>query len=158
MKKQLLWTGLFLVLVLGGFCVGYVVAHNQEFSTGMERLRVETAGNITMRVQALSLLRTGDIDGAIKSIEDSMDQGIRTLPLSQDYAQLPSGSQRSLMVAKIYRTAFPPKSADVASTLAPVPLISADHNYCSAALAKIARIAHERQSPSAKTDGRDGDE
>lgn len=158
MNKRLLRKGLFLVFVVGGFCVGYVVAHNREFSAGMERSRVETAGNIALRVQALSLLRTGDIDGAIESIEQSVDRGICTLPMLQDYAEMPNGSQRSLMVAKIYRTAFPPKSADVAATLAPVPLISADHNCCSAALAKIARIAHERQSPSVKTEGLNGDE
>ena len=146
MKKRLLWTGMCLVLLVGGFGVGYIVGYTREFWAGMERLRFETAGNVTLRVDVLSRLRTADTDGAIERIEQSMDQGICTLPMRQDYVELPEYAQRSLMLAKLYRTAFPSKASDTAATLAQVPLIPAGHEYCTPAVAKIAEMAHKKRN------------
>lgn len=146
MKKRLFWVvPLCIILLLCAFGVGYFAGDNRAYSSGIERLRFETAGNVAYRVEALSRLRTGDVDGAITLIEDGMDQGIRTIPMQQEYSELPGASQRALMIAKLYRTAFPSQSPDIAESLAEVPLISPDHEYCSPALAAIAESVYDRE-------------
>ena len=125
-----------------GFAVGYFAGDSRAYRSGIDRLRFETAGNVSYRVEALSRLRTGDVDRTVTLIEQNMDQGISSLSMRQKYSELPEVCKQALMVAKLYRTAFPSGSPAVAESLAQVPLITPDHEYCSPALARISDIAH----------------
>ena len=62
MKRTLKWAGV-VVVVLLAVGSGYLAGYTQ----GRNRMMFETAGNLAFRIEALSRLRTGDIDGAIAS-------------------------------------------------------------------------------------------
>jgi hypothetical protein len=54
-----------LAIVAGG--TGYAAGSRQGHQAMMTRLQIEAGGNLTQRIEALSLLRIGDVPAAIES-------------------------------------------------------------------------------------------
>lgn len=131
-------------VVLIAFGGGYFVGDRNAYGRGLDRLRHEVAGNIGLRVESLSRLRIGDTHGGIAWAEQNLDRAISTVTMGQRYDDLPGGTQRALVLAKVYRMAFPSNDESVAVVLADVPLVSSDHEYCSPAIGRIAALAHGR--------------
>ena len=140
-KNRVLWTSICLLLLGVGFACGFLTGYTRAFWLGMERQRAEVTGSLFTRVEILSSLRIGEKDRAIALIEGGMDQAIRTLPMLQDYRDLPVMTQRALTLAKVYRTTYPSDAPDIAASLAPVPLIPAEQ--CSSSLSKVAEMAKQ---------------
>jgi len=113
-----------------------------------EALGAETQGNLALRVDTLARLRTGDPEGAIAQLESSVDAALVSLPQQQAWSKLPLGTQNAMMLAKAYRTAFPPEdpSSKLASTLLGVPL--PPKQLCSPALQEVLNLANVADSTS----------
>jgi hypothetical protein len=65
-------------------------------------LQSEAAGNLTQRLEALSLLRLDEATAAIARLEDEADQ------LALSIAANGGADRRALISAKAYRTVVPP--------------------------------------------------
>jgi hypothetical protein len=143
--RQMLWAALALLI---GFVSGIGIGANVWLRWSLERMTLETAGNLSLRVEALSRARIGDVTGAVEVAEMNMDQAIRTLAQDQNMSGLPESAQRALGAAKVYRTVFPisaqadPLMADIIGKITPLPL-----EHCSPALRKVAEGAQPKPSP-----------
>jgi hypothetical protein len=126
---------------------GYLAGESQGVGWGVDRLQLETQGNLSSRIETLSRLRTGDSDGAIEILEKSADAATLTLPMGRTFEELPDGSKRVLMMTKLYRSAFPSESPVVRDVLGPVPPLPPDHEFCSDAMRQVAAMSAEREGP-----------
>jgi hypothetical protein len=71
----------------------------------IQALQVEAAGNLTQRIEALSLLRLGDAQGAIAQLESEADTATTSI------AQNPGADRRVLTYMKTYLSVAPPSPA-----------------------------------------------
>jgi hypothetical protein len=129
MKKNLLLLILFIVAVCVALAAGYAQGHRSARVWGLERLRFEVAGNTSLRVNALCLLRAGDVAGAITAIEQPLDQAVRTMAVQKTWEQLSPESQRALQMCKAYRDLWPSGEADIEMTLSRVPAAPAEEKF-----------------------------
>ena len=144
---------LLLLAVIGvAFASGYAVGTQRTFRWMMDALSSETQGNLVQRVETLARLRTGDREGAIVQLEQSVDTAVMTLPQEKRWPELSESVQSALMVAKAYRIAFPAVDPhpDLVATLSEVPL--PERQYCSPALQKVMELAEVQGA----VDGSDG--
>jgi len=139
MKRHLRMVGIAVVVVVAGV-VAYVVGNTRSFSQEMDRLKLETQGNLATHVETLARIRTGDIAGATSILERSVDSAVVTLPMGKPFAQQVVSTQHVLMATKIYRDAFPSESGVANDVLKDVPRLPADHPYCSHALGQVAKM------------------
>lgn len=68
-------------------------------------LQTEAAGNLTQRIEVLSLLRMNDAPAAILRLESETDQ------LAHSIARNPAADQRALAYMKTYLSVAPPSPA-----------------------------------------------
>ena len=142
-----------LLAVIGiAFVSGYALGTQRMFRWMMDALSNETQGNLAQRVETLARLRTGDREGAIAQLEQSVDTAVMTLPQEKRWTELSESVQRALMVAKAYRSAFPAVNPhpDLVAKLSEVPL--PERQYCSPALLKVMELAEVQGA----VGGRDG--
>ena len=100
-RTPVVWTVLAGLVAASTYLTG--VYHGQQ--RGIQLLQSEAAGNLTQRLEALSLLRMGDTVGAVARLEDEADQ------LAVSIATNPSADRRVLISAKAYRSVVPPSPA-----------------------------------------------
>jgi hypothetical protein len=67
--KRAAWV--LLAVITGG--AGYLAGSSRQIRASIQLLQVEGAGNLTQRIEALSLLRMGDVPGAITQLESETD-------------------------------------------------------------------------------------
>lgn len=92
-------------------------------------LQVEAAGNLAQRIEALSLLRTGDVPAAILRLESEADLLTRTI------AANPGADQRVLAYMKTYLSVAPPspsRDKALSTALEGVPVL--EPSKCNTAL------------------------
>lgn len=119
-----------LAVTAGG--VGYLAGSREGQQATIRALQTEAAGNLSQRIEALSLLRLGDVSGAIARLEDEADQLTRTI------ASNPGSDRRVLAAAKTYLSAAPPspsREKELAGALEGVPAL--DPSQCSTALKQL---------------------
>jgi hypothetical protein len=102
------WVLLAIVTGVGGYALGSRHIHK----TMIGALQTEAAGNLSQRIEALSLLRMNDAPGAIDRLEREADLLARTI------AQNPGADRQVLAYMKTYLSVAPP-SPDRARALSP---------------------------------------
>jgi hypothetical protein len=118
---------LLLAFVVGAS--GYAVGRRQGHQTMISLLQVEAAGNLSQRIETLSLLRMGDVAGAISRLESEADQ------LTSTIAGNPDADQRALAFMKTYLSVAPPSASrgkQLSAALEGVPVL--EPSKCSTAL------------------------
>lgn len=119
--------GVFLTIVAGAG--GYAVGSRQSHQAMITTLQTEAAGNLTQRIEALSLLRMDDVPAAILRLESEADQ------LTRSIASNRGADQRALAYVKTYLSVAPPtpsRAAELSSALEGVPVL--EPGKCSTAL------------------------
>jgi hypothetical protein len=133
------WVVLALVMAAAAGGVGYMWGRSQQFGTMIELLQMEAAGNLTQRVEALSMLRMGDVPGAITRLESEVDT------LTVNVALNRGADRNALAYVKTYLSVAPPSPAR-AQRLSPaldgVPTLTLDE--CQTALRALLASARER--------------
>jgi hypothetical protein len=117
------------LLVIGTGVSGYAAASRQSRQTMIKTLQVEAAGNLTQRIEALSLLRIGDVPAAIVRLEGEADLLTRTI------ADNPGADQHVLAYMKTYLSVAAPspsRAKELATALEGVPVL--EPNKCNTAL------------------------
>ena len=128
---------------LGAYALGYQHAYER----GLGRDRFETRGNLSVHVEELARVRTGDIDGASRLLESSVDSALATLPMGRPYAEQDHETQLVLSTAKTYRHAFSSRDTATNGGLVDVPLLPANFSYCSPAMKRVSQIEAPPISP-----------
>lgn len=107
--------GICLALLIGS-TIGYAVGNQKGRSTALRMLTIEAGGNLTQRLEVLSLMRSGNPDRAITELEDQVDT--LTLTLAANRVQ-----PKVLSTVKAYRAIIPShdRRAELDAILADVP-------------------------------------
>ena len=123
MKRPVI-TGVRVVLALAvGAVGGFALGQRQGLDWGLGFLKLETYGGLTQRVEAASLIRVGDVDGALAVL----DAGIDAIVLSSgDVSAGPTTDLRlqALSMARLYRDIVPATGSharEIMQTLERVP-------------------------------------
>ena len=135
-----------LLLLFVATAAAFLWGRTQGTRWGESYLENEVRGNLAIRVEMLSRLRTGDENGAIDLAEQSVDTAIVTLPQGQAFNDLPESTQNVLSAAKLYRTAHPSPRSEVQALLAAVPSLPSNHPFCSEALRQLAASTPEKST------------
>ena len=121
----------------GGF--GFMWGRGQQIWANIAVLQGDAAGNLTQRVEVLSLLRMGDVSGAITQLERETDS------LTVSMAANPGVDRPALAYVKTYLSVAPPSPAR-AQRLSPalegVPTLKLEQ--CRTALRALLVAAQER--------------
>jgi hypothetical protein len=99
---------------------GYAVGRRQAHQAVIGLLQVEAAGNLSQRIETLSLLRMSDVRGAIDRLESEADG------LTVSIANNPGADQRVLAFMKTYLSVVPPlagREQALAKALEGVPIL-----------------------------------
>ena len=99
------WIVLALVVAAAAGAVGYVAGRNQQHRAMIDLLQINAAGNLTQRVEVLSMLRMGDVPGAITQLETEADS------LTVTMAANPGVDRQALAYVKTYLSVAPPSPA-----------------------------------------------
>jgi len=121
-----------MVAVILSALVGYLVGLRQGTASQMTALHREAAGNLRQRVEALSLLRTGEPSKAINALEEEVDQLVLTISANEGH------EEEALLPAKAYRSVVPPpasRAKALEATFTRLPAPKADQ--CSPALRRL---------------------
>ena len=109
------WKRIALVVVVGllmaaCFYAGMVAGNRQALGWMLGVLETEVTGSLHQTVSALTLIRAGDQETAIRLLETRVDAAVSTLPQGREWAQLPEDQRRNLVLAKKYFAKYPPRS------------------------------------------------
>jgi hypothetical protein len=121
-----------MLLVAGVATATYLAGLYQGQRRGIQMLQAEAAGNLTQRLEALSLLRLGEATAAVAGLEDEADQ------LALSIATNAAADRRVLISAKAYRSVVPPTAArrdELNALFATLPAPEPAH--CDSALRKF---------------------
>src|SRR5262245_29671919 len=91
-----------LFLAVAAAATGYVTGLRQGQIATIAALQTEATGNLTQRLDVLSLIRIGDTAAGVLRLEEEVDH------LTLSIAANRSADRRVLINAKAYRTAVPP--------------------------------------------------
>ena len=134
-------SGVQLMVILMVAAAGYLVGLQRGQVATMRALQAEAAGNLSQRIEVLSLLRTDASLAAISRLEEEADQ----LAVSMGANATPN--RDALVQAKAYRSAVPPPPArerELAAVFATVP--DPKPSECSSALQKLLAKRSQPQS------------
>lgn len=95
------WILTMVLAVLAGFAFG----NRRASADTLSALQTEAEGNLTQRIEVLSLLRTDSLSRAIQMLEEQTDYLITTI------AANPGHNRDALVMAKAYRMAVPPPAS-----------------------------------------------
>lgn len=153
MKANLLW-GVSVVLVAGAsFATGVFITGRGYEKFVIAPARNIQAGEAAIQVELLSFLRVGDVETAIRTMENILDN--QTLILTQassDPKDLPDNTVRTLKIIKTYRAYYPPQGPGktrVERALTSIPEISDYKKECKAGICRL--IEAKEAAPSAST-------
>jgi len=102
-------------------------------------MQAEAAGNLTQRIEVLSLLRMGEMPTAILRLESEADQLTRTIALN------PGAHQHALAYVKTYLSVAPPspsRAKELSTALEGVPVL--EPGKCNSALKALLLSAKGR--------------
>jgi len=142
--KRVLKTFGTLAGVVAVILVAYISGRLSGNARMTEQMKRETSGSLGLHVETLARLRTGDIEGAEKLLEQSVDVAVVTLPQGLPFVQEPTLTQNVLMAAKTYRVAYATQDASANAVLKDVQPLPIDHKYCSPALGEVAKRSAAR--------------
>jgi hypothetical protein len=107
-----------LAIVAGG--VGYLAGSSRQIRASIRTLQVEARGNLIQRIETLSLLRMGDVPGAIDRLESEADR------LTVSMAANPGADEHAIAYMKTYLSVAPPspdRERALSAALAGVPVL-----------------------------------
>jgi hypothetical protein len=107
-----------LAISVGG--VGYLAGSSRQIQASLKMLQTEAGGNLIQRIETLSLLRMGDVPGAINHLESEADW--LTVTISKN----PGAEQRALAYMKTYLSVAPltpDRDRAVSAALTGVPVL-----------------------------------
>ena len=84
---------------------GFLWGRGQQIRGTINLLQIEAAGNLNQRIEVLSLLRTGDVSGAITQLESEADN------LTVSVAANQGADRQALAYVKTYLSVAPPSPA-----------------------------------------------
>ena len=102
----------------GGF--GYVAGRSRQIQATIKMLQMEAGGNLIQRIETLSLLRVGDVPGAIDRLES--EAGGLTVRMAAN----PGAHQPALAYMKTYLSVAPlspDRDKALSAALAGVPVL-----------------------------------
>lgn len=101
------WIGpaVWILVALGAGSFGFLSGRSQQIEATIRMLQIEAAGNLVQRIETLSLLQMGDVDGAIARLESEADG------LTVSIASNPGSDQRALAYMKTYLSVVPPSQS-----------------------------------------------
>ncbi len=99
------WISLSVVIGVGGFVFGKGLG----FKAVVQRMQLEAAGNLSQRIEVLSMLQMGDVSAAITQLEREADL------LTTGIAANPGANTRVLAAVKTYLSVAPPSAARAAA-------------------------------------------
>ncbi len=113
-------------LVVGlaaGTLGGYALGRRQGHSWGIDLLRQETTGMLSLHVETLTQLRLGEPELGLAALEESVDRAVTTITAAQAVVDSSPATNAALGLARTYRSRFPargPLADDVDAVLAEV--------------------------------------
>lgn len=113
--SELSWKRIALVVTVGlmvaaCFFAGMVTGNRQALGWMLGVLETEVTGSLHQTVSALTLIRAGDQETAIRLLETRVGAAVSTLPQNREWDQLSESQQQSLLLAKKYFAIYPPKA------------------------------------------------
>jgi len=117
------WIGLATAVGIGAGGLGFVSGRSQQIGAMIRMLQVEAAGNLTQRIEVLSLLRMGDMPGAITRLESEADI------LTVNIAANRGADRQALAYMKTYLSVAPPsppRAQQLSPALDGVPTLNLD--------------------------------
>lgn len=109
------------LLAIAAGVAGYAAGSRQGHQAAIRALQTEAAGNLTQRIEVLSLLRMGEVPTAVLRLEGEADQLTRTIALN------PGADQRALAYVKTYLSVVPPspsRAKALSTALEGVPVLA----------------------------------
>ena len=103
--RRAAWIASALALAIAAGSIGFVAGRSQQIRAMIQMLQAEAAGNLTQRVEVLSLLRMGDVSGAITHLESEADI------LTVNIAANRGADRQALAYMKTYLAVVPPSPA-----------------------------------------------
>ena len=88
-----------LLVVAGG--VGFVAGRSRQIQATIKTLQMEAASDVILRIETLSLLRMGDVAGAINRLESEAAE------LTANMAKNPGADQHALAYMRTYLSVAP---------------------------------------------------
>jgi hypothetical protein len=113
-------TAAWILLAIVAGAVGYLAGSSRQIQTTIQMLQVNASGNLIQRIEALSLIRTGDVPAAITRLESEADT------LTTSMAANAGADQRALAYMKTYLSVAPPspdRDKGLSVALAGVPVL-----------------------------------
>jgi len=92
------------------FFAGMVIGNRQALGWMLGVLETEVTGALNQEVSALTLIRAGDQEKAIRLLETRVGAAVTTLPQDREWVQLPEIQRQSLLLAKKYFAKYPPQA------------------------------------------------
>lgn len=121
------------VLLAGSFYAGLFLGSHQKFSFMLDVQEAEVRGHLDSAVDLLASFRAGDVEAALGRLEGRAQTAVTTLPQRRDWEEIPAGTRQSLVVAKKYFAAYPPRepAEEFLETLQWIPDEPLDPDSCS---------------------------
>ena len=98
------------LLTAASFLAGLVTGSKRQFGWMIKIQETEVTGALNHTVSALTLIRAGDEERAIRLMERRVHTAVISLPQGREWKKLPAMLRQSLVMAKKYFAAYPPRS------------------------------------------------
>ncbi|NHZ72900.1 MAG: hypothetical protein GWP16_00310 [Nitrospirae bacterium] len=98
------------LLMAACFYAGWMTGSRRKFGWMLGVLETEVAGTLNHEVSALTFIRAGDQERALRILETRVGTAVSNLPQDRDWDQLPDGQRQSLLLAKRYFAIYPPQA------------------------------------------------
>jgi hypothetical protein len=129
MAKTAIGRAAWVLLAIAAGGAGYAAGQRQVHQAAIAMMHAEAAGNLTQRIEALSLLRMAEVPAAIDRLESEADQLTRTIAVNS------GADKRALAFVKTYLSVAPPspsRAEELSAILEDVPVL--EPGECSSAL------------------------
>lgn len=148
------------VTVVVIFVAGYAVGSLRVLRWMGGVQRAEVSGSLAMHVEALSRIRIGDTESAVRLLESQVDNAVGTLVVRQPWPLRSERDSLSLRTAKLYRDAYPDERAEhgVLEAYESISAEPVDLSFCSLALQELVRQAEARELEGTDESEEEGDE
>lgn len=146
-KRIVLFSG-GVALLAGTFFAGWAAGARQNFFWMLDVQETEVRGSLNSSVDVLAWIQAGDIEAAVARLEDRAEAAVTTLPQRREWEEIPAGTRHSLLVAKKYFEAYPPREPgeDFLETLRWIPNEPLDPDSCSPAVRHLLEGSLKAQS------------
>jgi len=109
------WNRIGLVVAVGllmatCFYAGWMTGSLRKFGWMLEVQEAEVTGSLNQEASALTYIRAGDHEKAIRLLETRVGTVATTLPQGREWVELGESQRQSLVLAKKYFAIYPPRS------------------------------------------------